>query len=266
MKVSWGYLGILAVFSANTLAASTISCSAVPYATISLSDSDYSDRGWAPGAVIFHYQIYVRDWPADLLSAEITSCRFDNGAPCYVRLDIGSKLDAYGTAVNLIWNGTTHDWGRVNWSGNFTFRLKEGLDRNTVLTYSLEKLGNNGIVYDTHTSATPYQSGHVNITSEAPFGKVYPGKQDKQLSITSDASGDALLTFTPGSANGQSGTLKNSTGDEIGYSVLNAEWNNGKWTSRLTTGQNYMLQLNDIAKGTTAGKYEGNLTVTLTCE
>ena len=105
----------------------------------------------------------------------------------------------------------------------------------------------------------------LDIQQDIEFSKVNVGDSVNAVNISTNPSGDGVVTFRPNATDGDKGRLSNGN-SSLTYSVAGGIWNNAlaQWEGALDG--KYTLKLDDIPRSAAPGKYSGNLTATILCQ
>lgn len=108
------------------------------------------------------------------------------------------------------------------------------------------------------------QKCSVNVNNVPVIPDIFPNETNSLIKITSNISGDGMLSFIPSERNGEKGVLRNDNNNQISYSMATIPWNNKLlgWSGKL---DEYSLNIDKISSATQAGIYKGTMTVRISC-
>lgn len=108
----------------------------------------------------------------------------------------------------------------------------------------------------------------LDVEQDIDFSKVNKGDSVNAVNISANPSGDGMVAFRPNAVDGDKGKITNITNGNnfLTYSISGSLWNRAlaQWESPLTGGNS--LKLDDIPQSAAPGKYNGNVTATITCD
>mgnify|MGYP003365560251 CR=1 FL=1 len=125
--------------------------------------------------------------------------------------------------------------------------------------------GNPQTTASEHFTLPAGTSCSLDVEQDIDFSKVNKGDSVNAVNISANPSGVGVVAFRPNAVDGDKGKITN--GDNfLTYSISGAFWNNAlaQWEGALSGG--YSLKLDDIPQSAAPGKYNGNVTATISCE